>query len=56
MSVQTTYDLAAAWYRDRMAQSWNPPSPGEAEVIFERFDLTGAFWQLSWTPQPDPES
>jgi hypothetical protein len=45
--VQTTYDLAVVWYRDRMTEDWDPPSADEAEAVFRRFGLTGDFWKLS---------
>ena len=46
-SVQTIYDLAAVWYRNRMAEDWSPPTADEAEAVFRRFGLTGDFWRLT---------
>lgn len=46
MTVQTAYDLAAVWYRDRMAHGWDPPTALQAEGVFRRFQLLGDFWIL----------
>jgi hypothetical protein len=41
------YGFGAAWYQDRMAFDWKPPTPQEAEAIFHQFGLTDDFWRLS---------
>lgn len=46
-SAQDMYDLARDWYRGRMDEDWNPPSPAEAERIFARHGMVGDFWKLS---------
>lgn len=45
--AQTMYDLSGDWYRARMDEDWKPPTPAEAEEIFNRHGLTGDFWRLT---------
>jgi hypothetical protein len=41
------WQLASAWYGDRMEPGWRRRSPAEAQRLFADLDLTGPFWQLS---------
>jgi hypothetical protein len=43
---QQGWDLARAWFDDRLAPGWRRKTSEEARAIFERIGLTGPFWQL----------
>lgn len=45
--AQTMFDLSKDWYRGRMDEDWEPPTPSGAEAIFASHGLTGDFWSLS---------
>jgi hypothetical protein len=47
VAVQTMWDLARAWYSDRLAADWRRRTPSEAEETFRRLGLTSSFWKLS---------
>jgi hypothetical protein len=44
--VEHLWELARAWYAERMSPSWRRFTPDEAEAIFGRIGLTGDFWRL----------
>jgi Alkylmercury lyase len=44
--------LGAAWYGRHLDQDWRKWSLREAQEIFERAGLRGAFWQLPLSEQP----
>lgn len=46
-TAQTMYDLSRDWYRTRMDEDWEPPTPEEAESIFATHGLAGDFWSLT---------
>jgi hypothetical protein len=46
--------MADAWYRDRLSPDWRRRTPSEAEAVFAQVGLTGAFWALGDTGQPQP--
>jgi hypothetical protein len=48
VSLSQLWDLALAWYRDRLSPSARRPGPEEMRAIFARVGLEGPFW--------DPES
>jgi Alkylmercury lyase len=46
LTVVQQWDLARAWYSNRMERDWRRRTPVEAETIFAGIGLTGAFWKL----------
>lgn len=42
--VETLWNLAHAWYRDRLAPDWRPRDPEENHAILRSLGLTGALW------------
>ncbi len=46
MTSTQQWQLARAWYRDRLSPEWQRKTPAEAEAIFEEVGLTGEFWKL----------
>ena len=46
MPLATMWQLASAWYRDRLDPSWRRKSVDEAESLFLQLGLTGDFWRL----------
>ena len=49
VSLSQLWDLALAWYRDRLSPSARRPGPEEMQAIFARIGLEGPFWD----PQSD---
>ena len=47
MTVDQQWELARAWYPDRLRPDWKRRSPQEAQAVFESIGLTGDFWQLT---------
>jgi hypothetical protein len=45
--VQTAWDLAKAWYSDRLDADWRRRTVPEAEAVFARLGLTSPFWSLA---------
>jgi hypothetical protein len=45
--LDTAWRLADAWYADRLSPDWTRRTPDEAQALFDRLGLTGAFWRLS---------
>jgi hypothetical protein len=41
------WQLATAWFEDRLSPDWRRATPEEARAIFDRIGLVGAFWQLT---------
>lgn len=46
MAPEQCWQLARAWYGDRLHPDWERKSVDEAHAIFEGIGLTGAFWRL----------
>jgi Alkylmercury lyase len=44
--LETAWQLADVWYRDRLSPDWRRRTPHEAEAVFEGLGLTGDFWKL----------
>ena len=44
LTLDQTWALAQAWYRDRMDADFHGWSPAAAEAVFRRLGLTGPFW------------
>jgi hypothetical protein len=40
------WDLAVAWYRDRLAPDWRRRTPAEVQALFTELGLTDPFWRL----------
>jgi hypothetical protein len=46
---QKMWIVAVEWFQRRLAPDWRRHTPGEAQALFTRAGLTGAFWDLSPT-------
>ena len=46
-SLEQAWQLARAWYADRLSPDWRRRTPDEGEAIFASIGLTGDFWRLS---------
>ena len=46
MTVAQQWQLADAWYSNRLDPSWARRSPEDAQQVFESCGLTGEFWKL----------
>jgi hypothetical protein len=44
VSLSQLWDLALAWYHDRLSPSARRPGPDEMRAIFARIGLEGPFW------------
>jgi len=42
---QQVWQLATAWYGDRLSPNWRRRTPEEARIVFEGIGLTGPFWE-----------
>ena len=51
MPLETAWRLADAWYADRLSDDWRRLDPDEAEALFDRVGLRGAFWRLPTGPR-----
>lgn len=40
------WQLATAWYADRLNPDWRPKTQSEAQAALTRIGLTGEFWNL----------
>ena len=40
------WQLAVAWYADRLSPDWRRRTPAEVEAVFAEAGLTGEFWRL----------
>jgi hypothetical protein len=47
MPVATAWELARAWYADRLAPSWTRPAVPEMRALFTRLGLGGPAWELT---------
>lgn len=47
MTLEQQWELARAWYADRMSPEWRRRTPAEAEEVFASIGLTGDFWRLT---------
>ena len=46
MSVEQQWQLARAWFGNRMASDWRRRTPEEGQAVFEEIGLTGPFWRI----------
>jgi hypothetical protein len=49
ITLSQLWQLAQAWYADRLSPAAHRPAPDEMRQIFARIGLTGPFWD----PQSD---
>jgi hypothetical protein len=47
ISLAAAWELAEAWYADRLSPAWRRRTAAEAQELFERLGLTGSFWRLA---------
>ncbi len=47
LSIAQQWDLARAWYANRLAKDWRRRTPAEAEEVFSKVGLVGEFWKLT---------
>ena len=47
LSLTQGWELAQAWYGDRLNPNWSPKSAAEAESAFAKIGLEGDFWKFS---------
>ena len=47
LSVEQAWQLADAWYRDRMSPNWRRRTVDEAHELFASLGLTSDFWRFS---------
>jgi hypothetical protein len=45
-SLEQAWQLARAWYADKLSPAWKRAAPEEAEAVFTRIGLAGDFWRL----------
>jgi hypothetical protein len=46
LSVEQGWNLAKAWYGDRLSPDFRGRTSAEAEAIFHKTGLTSVFWRL----------
>jgi hypothetical protein len=46
-SLGQAWELAQAWYADRLSPEWRRATPEEAQRVFAEVGLTGEFWRLA---------
>ncbi len=46
MPVAQLWELAQAWYGDRLERDWRPRSRDESQAVLAGAGLTGGFWSL----------
>jgi hypothetical protein len=44
LTPQQGWQLATAWFDDRLSPDWRRKTPKESRAIFEGIGLTGPFW------------
>ena len=46
ITVGKLFELAHAWWDDRLSTNWRPHTRDENQAILDRLGLTGDFWRL----------
>ena len=46
MTPEQCWQLAQAWYGDKLSPDWRRKTLDESEAVLSRVGLTGPFWQL----------
>jgi carboxypeptidase C (cathepsin A) len=49
MTPQIGWQLAHAWYADKLKPQWRRKTPEEAATFFAKLGLRGPFWDLQGT-------
>jgi hypothetical protein len=47
LSLPQGWELARAWFDDRLSPRWRRKTPEETKAIFEEIGLRGSFWELA---------
>jgi hypothetical protein len=47
LSLEQAWNLADAWYRDRLSPDWRRRTVDEAHELFRSLELTSEFWTLA---------
>lgn len=46
LTIDQAWQLASAWYRNKMDQDWRRATVDETEALLTTLRLTGPFWSL----------
>ena len=46
LTIDQTWQLAAAWFANKMEPDWRRATLDEAQALLTRLGLTGPFWSL----------
>lgn len=46
LTIDQAWQLAGAWYRDKMDPAWRRATVDETEGLLAKLGLTGSFWNL----------
>ena len=46
MMIDQAWQLASAWFSNKMSPEWRRATLDEAEALLARIGLTGPFWSL----------
>ncbi len=46
LTPEQNWQLARAWYGDKLSPSWRRNTAEEAEALFRRIGLSGSFWRV----------
>lgn len=46
MSPEQCWQLAHAWYADKLSPDWRRKTVDEAQAVLAQIGLTGPFWDL----------
>jgi hypothetical protein len=46
LTIAQAWELAKAWYGEKMSPDWRRATVDEAEALLTRIGLTGPFWNL----------
>jgi hypothetical protein len=47
MTLPQQRELAAAWYGDRLSETWAKRAPEQAQRVLNEVGLSGPFWTLA---------
>ena len=46
ITLETCWQLAQAWYHDRLDPGYRRKTPEEVCALFDELGMTGAFWSV----------
>ncbi len=46
LTLEQAWNLADAWYRDRLSEAWRRKTVEEAHALFRSLGLVSDFWKL----------